>query len=220
MPLRRALIVAAADPSQLATIAERPEHVIAADSGVHAILQRGWTPDHVVGDLDSADPSAITRAHARGAAIERAAVDKDETDLELAIGLAQQAGLDEIHVVVRDGGRLDHQIANLMVLASPKFADTRLSATVGLHDVWVVRGHRQLALEPGRHLALLPVGGPAQVTSAGVAFPLHDEELSPFAGRGIANQVTSNPVELDISAGVVLVVSSPTQTNDPAAVQD
>ena len=56
---RRALIVAAASPQQLTGIETRPDVVIAADSGLHAVLAAGWIPDHLVGDLDSADPSAV-----------------------------------------------------------------------------------------------------------------------------------------------------------------
>ena len=73
----------------------------------------------------------------------------------------------------------------------------------------MVRGERVLELEPGSHLALIPVGGPARITSSGVAFPLDAEELSPFAGRGIANEVVEPIVRLIVDDGVVLALSSP-----------
>ena len=215
MSLRRALIVAAASPRQLDDIAERPEFVIAADRGLHAIADRGWTPDLVVGDLDSADPAAVADALAAGATVERAAIDKDETDLELALGAAVASGANEVRVIVRGDGRLDHQLANLVCMAAPSLDGAVVSASVGEHEVWVVRGERQLDLEPGRPLALVPVGGPARVTSKGVAFPLDAEVLSPFAGRGIANEVVRSPVRLLVDEGVVLAISSPTPSIDP-----
>lgn len=215
MSQRRALIVAAASPDQLGGIDSRPEIVIAADSGLHAVIRRGWTPDLIVGDLDSAQPDAVTAAVVAGATVERAAIDKDETDLELALAAAISRGATDVRVIVRGDGRLDHQLANLVSMAAPSLSSAVVSASVGEHELWVVRGERQLDLEPGRHLALLPIGGSARVTSSGVAFPLDAETLSPFAGRGIANEVIASPVRLLVDDGVVLVVSSPTQPVGP-----
>ncbi|MEO0493005.1 MAG: thiamine diphosphokinase [Actinomycetota bacterium] len=210
---RRALIVAAASPEQLAEVGERPEIVIAADSGLHAVLAIGWTPDRVVGDLDSARPAAVRHAVDAGAVVDRHPATKNETDLELALAAAVEAGATEIRVVVRGDGRLDHQLANLVALAKPDWNGVDIRADVGEHAVWVVRGERHLELEPGRHLALLPIGGPARVTSRGVAYPLDDEVLSPFDGRGIANQAIENTVSLSVSEGVVLAISSPARTD-------
>ncbi len=81
--------------------------------------------------------------------------------------------------------------------------------------MWVVRGERRLEVGIGQHFALLPIGGPARVTSHGIAFPLADEVLSPFDGRGIANEATESVVSLTVSEGVVLVISSPVHADDP-----
>lgn len=53
------------------------------------------------------------------------------------------------------------------------------------------------------------------MTTRGVAFSLADEVLSPFDGRGIANEAIESVVSLTVSDGVVLVVSSPAQADDP-----
>jgi thiamine pyrophosphokinase len=214
-PQRRALIVAAASPQQLVGIETRPDLVIAADSGLHAVLAAGWIPDRVIGDLDSADPAAVEIAAEGGAVVDRHPVGKDETDLELALAAAVEAGATEIRVVVRGGGRLDHQLANLFALAKPDWSTAEVRADVGDHRVWVVRGERRLEVGIGQHFALLPIGGPARVTSHGIAFPLADEVLSPFDGRGIANEATESMVSLTVSEGVVLVISSPVHADDP-----
>ncbi len=214
-PERRALIVAAASPQQLVDIETRPDVVIAADSGLHAVLAAGWIPDRVIGDLDSVDPAAVEIAAEGGAVVDRHPVGKDETDLELALAAAVDAGATEIQVVVRADGRLDHQLANLFALAKPDWSTAEVRADVGDHRVWVVRGERRLEVGIGQHFALLPIGGPARVTSHGIAFPLADEVLSPFDGRGIANEATESVVSLTVSEGVVLVISSPVHADDP-----
>lgn len=205
----RAVIVAAASAEQLAGFAERPDLVVAADSGLHAVLEHGWVPDRLVGDLDSATVDAVDEAERRGVPVDRHPETKNETDLELAIATAVADGATDVHVVVRPDGRLDHQLANLVVLASPAWAAVSVSASIGDHAVWVVRGRRSIDVEVGQQLALVPVGGPATVTSSGVAYPLDREVLSPFAGRGIANEATAPKVVVDVHDGVVLVLSSP-----------
>lgn len=214
-PERRALIVAASSPQQLVDIETRPDVVIAADSGLHAVLAAGWIPDRLIGDLDSVDPAAVEIAAEGGAVVDRHPVGKDETDLELALAAAVDAGATEIQVVVRADGRLDHQLANLFALAKPDWSAAEVRADVGDHVVWVVRGERRLEVGIGQHLALLPIGGPARVTTCGVAFSLADEVLSPFDGRGIANEAIESVVSLTVSDGVVLVVSSPAHPDDP-----
>lgn len=205
---RTGLVVASAGPRQLAAIDDRPDVVIAADSGLHAVMAKGWVPDCVVGDMDSVDPDTLAAAEYGGAVVERHAVTKDETDLELALAAALRLGVTDLLVVARGGGRLDHQVANLVVLAAPHLGSMRISAAIGDHRAWVVRGRRELDLPIGAHLALHAVGGQSTVTTAGVAYPLSRETLSPFEARGIANEVTARPVRIEVLDGVVLVVSS------------
>ncbi len=207
--------MAASSPQQLVDIETRPDVVIAADSGLHAVLAAGWIPDRLIGDLDSVDPAAVEIAAEGGAVVDRHPVGKDETDLELALAAAVDAGATEIQVVVRADGRLDHQLANLFALAKPDWSAAEVRADIGDHVVWVVRGERRLEVGIGQHLALLPIGGPARVTTCGVAFSLADEVLSPFDGRGIANEAIESVVSLTVSDGVVLVVSSPAHPDDP-----
>ena len=118
MASHRALIVAASSADQLANLRDRPPLLIAADSGLHAVLDRGWTPDLVIGDLDSATAAAVETARSAGAAVETADIGKDETDLELALAAAITRGATDLRIVVRSDGRLDHQLANLAVLAA------------------------------------------------------------------------------------------------------
>ncbi len=208
---RFGLVVASSGARHLAKLDVRPSVVVAVDSGLHAVIGKGWLPDCVVGDMDSVDPDALATAEDSGAVIERHAVTKNESDLELGLMAAKRLGVTDAHVVARGGGRLDHQFANLVVLAAPHLAPMRVAATIGDHQVWAVRGTRSLRLPVGSHLAIHAVGGLARVSTSGVAFPLDCEDLSAFEARGIANAVVEEVVRLDVTSGVVLVVSSPAE---------
>lgn len=213
------LVVAAGDPEEFSSVPEC-DLTIAADSGLDLALGLGLEVDIVVGDMDSVDSTNLASVTRRGVRMVRHRSDKEETDLELALGLAAARSPERVHVLVGAGGRLDHALANLAVLASPRWKCAAVSAQVGVARVWVVRGVVELPLRLREPLALQPMGGPAYgVTTEGLAFPLTDEMLDPFAGRGIANQVVDEPVRITVDGGVVLAISAPTRSSDLGAVR-
>lgn len=186
--------------------------VVAADGGLDRALAGGMVPDLVVGDLDSVGADALAEAQRLGTRVVAHPRDKDETDLELALAAVVDAGAGAATVVCDGGGRVDHAVANLCLLASPRWRRLDLRALVGEHEVYVVRTDRpcQLTPPPGALVSLLPVGGPATgVTTRGLRFALDGGRLEAWSGRGVSNEVVSSPVEVSLTAGVVLVVVGP-----------
>jgi len=199
-----------------------PPHdlVIAADSGLDLAESMGLEVALVVGDMDSVSSGALSRAEQRGVSIERHPAAKDQTDLELAMEAALRRGASSIHVIVGSGGRVDHAIANLMVLASPRWEAATLTATVGESKLWVVHHSALLHLKPGDPLSILPIGGPAAgLATSGLEWELQDDDLSSWVARGVSNVVTCSPVEISVREGVVLAISSPTPASGPASVR-
>jgi thiamine pyrophosphokinase len=214
------LVIGAGDARQVRTVPES-DFVIAADGGLAMAEALGLDVDVVVGDMDSVDPHALAEVGRRGARIVRHQREKDQTDLELALDVAVAEEPARIHVLVGAGGRLDHAVANLAVLASPRWADSSVSADVGGAGVWVVRGLRLLPLTVGDPVALHPVGGPAiGVTTVGLAYSLDNDTLDAFAGRGISNEVVSVPVGVTVESGVLLAINAPRQPNGPVGARD
>lgn len=202
------VIASGADPDPIGRVAA--DCVIGADGGLDVALAAGVDVDIVVGDLDSAGADALD-AVAGHAEVIRAEVDKDETDLELALAEALGRAGTRITVHLAAGGRLDHQLANLAVLASPRWQEAEIDAFIGAHRVFVVHpmsGAVALPLGLGAAVAVQPMGGPACVTTSGVRWPLTDEWLDALSARGISNEVTAEPPTVQVSAGVVLVISS------------
>jgi thiamine pyrophosphokinase len=181
--------------------------VIAADSGVEHALALGRKVDLVIGDLDSADPFTVDAAVADGSAIERHPVDKDRTDLELALEAAQTRGARTVVVIGGYGGRLDHFLANALLLASMRFADLRITALVGDARITVVHDRAVLDGKPGDLLSLLAVGGPARgVHTEGLRFALRGEELLPGSSRGVSNELTEPVAIVTLEHGTLLAV--------------
>ena len=167
--------------------------VIAADGGAGSLDRLGRAPDVVVGDLDSVDPRLVARLAAAGTTVERHPVDKEASDTELAVEMALGAGADAVVLLGAVGGdRLDHQLANLLLLADPSLAGHDVRAVRGSTQVRAINRGERLDLEgsSGDLVTLLPVGGDATgVTTVGLRWPLDGATLALGRSRGLSNEV-------------------------------
>lgn len=181
-------------------------HIVAADSGLELARSLDWSVDVLVGDLDSLDPSLVAMADELAGEVRRHPVDKDFSDLELALAVAVERGPARVLVVGLEGGRPDHALANLLVAASPDFAELDLELVLDRGRAWVVHSHLAGRQEAGRTISILPVHGPAEVSVSGVRWPLVGEVLNPGSTRGLSNETTGGAFELHVHAGTVLCI--------------
>ncbi|MEY2449251.1 MAG: thiamine pyrophosphokinae [Acidimicrobiaceae bacterium] len=192
--------------------------VIAADSGVDHAYAMGLCIDVAIGDFDSISQEGLARAESDGVRIERHPAAKDLTDLELALDEALRVGADELVVLGIGGGRLDHLTANLLLLASPKFAACRITALDGPVRVHVVHGGHPATVLPGEVgelLTLLPIGSAASgITTEGLRYPLRREVLAPGTSRGVSNVVDASPPSVQLEAGTLLAIFPGQGDND------
>jgi thiamine pyrophosphokinase len=206
------IVLAGGDPVEPSLRTRLPDasYVVAADSGLHAADVLGLRVDRVVGDFDSVDPDALDAAVARGATVDRHPTAKDATDLELALHDAVAQDSPRIVLVGGDGGRLDHLLANVLLLASPAFADRHVEAHVGDARLTIVHGGRgavTLDGEEGSLLTLLPLCGPAiGVVTSGLEYPLRHEDLPCGTSRGVSNVMAATPAMVELDRGTLLVV--------------
>ncbi len=182
---------------------------IGVDSGIGHALDLGLVVDVAVGDFDSVAPEDLAAAEDAGATIERHPAAKEATDLELGLHAAMARGARRVVVLGGHGGRLDHLLANALLLAAAPFAAVEVEAHMGTASVTVARpGRVTPVLAPvGALVSLLPVGGPAtDVTTAGLAYPLRREALAPGTTRGVSNVVAGPAATVTLGGGTILVV--------------
>jgi thiamine pyrophosphokinase len=182
--------------------------VVAADSGLAGARALGLDVDLVVGDMDSVDASVLAEAEATGVAVERHPAAKDATDLDLALDAALARGAERLVVVTGTGDRFDHSLAVALSLAADRLAAATIEAWIGPAHVWVVRDHLAITGPPRMLVSLLPAHGPARgVTTAGLRYPLHGEDLDPGTTRGISNELAGPAASIRLEGGVLLVVA-------------
>jgi len=204
-----ALVFAGGDPvpADLAHVLPSDALVVAADAGVDLAHCLGRRVDVAVGDFDSVTPAGLERAAAEGGRVERHRPDKDATDLDLALATAAAAGARRVTVVGGHGGRLDHLLGNLSLLAAPRFAALTIDAWMGTAHLLVVREHAAIAGPVGAVVSLFAAHGPARgVTTTDLRYPLYDAVLEPDSTLGISNVIAGPDPAVRVGEGVVLVI--------------
>jgi thiamine pyrophosphokinase len=198
------------DPSGVQDLLRPGDLIVAADGGTRHALAAGVSPHIVIGDLDSLPPDVQAQVESAGACIVHFSPNKNETDLELALLHAAQAGVTEIIILAALGGRLDQTIANLLLLTLPELRGI---------DVRIVEGHQAAFLipaggdgvliegQPGDTVSLIPLRGDVEgVTAEGVEWPLHDDTLRFGQARGVSNVLTAGQARVRIRQGLLLCV--------------
>ncbi|TMG71089.1 MAG: thiamine diphosphokinase [Chloroflexi bacterium] len=210
----RAVVVGHGDvlPSDRAVIRD-DDFIVAADGGAFALERWKVLPHLVVGDMDSLGQAGVERLARQGIAVAKFPANKDESDLELAVTQAIGAGAQEIVLLGALGGdRLDHEAANLLLLADPGYDGVRIEARRGALCVRAVRGPGSLSLDAaaGTLVTLLPVAADAEgVRTEGLRYPLAGERLAFGKSRGLSNEIISTPASVALERGVVLVFMTP-----------
>lgn len=190
--------------------------LLCADAGLQRAEELGFLgklPAYYLGDYDSGEaPNAQERETAEGLILLPSV--KDMTDSEAAIDLAVSEGFDTIHVLGGLGGRLDHTMGNLGMLA--KYAEDPRIATLCFED-----GQNKVFLEtPGTfriersrfsYFGLIAYGGSVEgLTITGAKYPLKDHILTVDTTLGVSNEIASDApyAEVTHKIGNLLVILS------------
>jgi thiamine pyrophosphokinase len=211
----RALIVADGDVPSRADVdrllgGALADLLVAADGGASKAAALGLEPDLVVGDADSLAPDAIAELRASGVEVIVHPTEKDESDTELALREALARGATSVIVVGAFGGnRLEHTVANLLLLALPEADGRDVRLADGASEVRLLEGGRLLTLigRSGDFVSLFPLAPVVDgVTTHGLEYPLVDEQLTQGPARGLSNVMNEERATISVKAGRLLVI--------------
>ncbi len=187
----------------------QPDLVVAADGGSESAEAIGLMPDVLVGDFDSISREKLCRIEKSGIPVVRHPREKDETDGELAILYATRKGADELVILGAMGGRIDHEIANLLLLARPELRGRRAVMVDGWQSVRLLCSGETLTImgKRGDILSLLPFSGDARgISTKGLLYPLHEDTLLMGPARGVSNEFIASEATISLAEGSMWVV--------------
>ncbi|HEY8463783.1 MAG TPA: thiamine diphosphokinase [Bacillota bacterium] len=209
--MKRGLIIAGGPVSLgllQAELAAKPDLVIAADGGGKYLLEVGEFPDLLIGDFDSLPSDELQQIAAGGSEIHRFPVEKDQTDLELAVAAAIQNHVTALRILGGLGRRLDHTLANIGLLQQAWQSGVTASLIDTTQELYLTGDHIVIPAKPGWALSLIPLTPVAKgVTTLGLKYPLEDAWLYSAATRGIHNQFLTAEAVVTVNEGLLLIVT-------------
>ena len=205
MSVIHALIVTGGPLPSCNFVLPEAELVIVADSGGDHAEELGLEVDLLIGDFDSCSEEAIGRANE----VRRFPVDKDVTDLELALAAAIEKNCSSVTILTSARGRFDHTFGNIVVASLNHWSELEIDLFVDESYTKIIRDKAKLTGNPSDTLKLLAMGGPAfGITSTGLKWELDGIDLSVGSGLGISNEFIAHEVEISVDEGTLLSIQS------------
>ena len=179
------------------------DYIIAADGGWQYCKQEGIVPDLLLGDFDSL---AVVPDFAH---IHRVPVEKDDSDMMLAIKDGLAHGQREFHLYGGMGGaRSDHTLANMQSLLYLTCHGARGWLYGDRERYTVIRDGSSITF-PAKEQGIMSVfcmGADAEgVSITGAQYPLSDAALSAEFPLGVSNHFIGNPVTVSVRSGSLLI---------------
>lgn len=166
--------------------------LICADGGAFTALEFGLVPECIIGDMDSfSGPYGGQIIHI---------TEQDTTDFEKCI-YTVDAPLYMCFGFL--GGRVDHGLTNLSVLA--RYPDKAV-ILIGDQDVcFCCPDHLDIDLPKGTRVSVFPMG-PTKMQSTGLKWPLDGLDLSPTTRIATSNKASGTTVSLTKEQGDAVVI--------------
>lgn len=174
--------------------------VYACDSAVEALHQAGIRIDLAIGDFDSIkDKTCLNDLKTI-----KLAKEKDDSDTHYALRHAYQQTDDVILVGGIEGKRVDHLIANLLLLE-------RYNDLVIYDDYNIIRrlevGDYTIKKGDYAYVSIFPLID-TNITLLGAKYPLVEANLYQYDTLGLSNEIKYGVLELKIHKGIILCIQS------------
>jgi len=210
--MKRALILANGKPPSKRLFQQSfvsDDYFICADGGANTAARFGYTPNLIIGDLDSIEKQTLMVF----SKVEvKKLKDQNSTDLEKALKAAIQKKCEEIIVLGATGGRLDHAIGNLSALA--KFSNKTQITFIDDIGIFTAVNHSiEFDLPIGTVISLLPLSRCEGIVTKGLKWNLKNESLELSIRESTSNAVVTSPVSIKVKKGSLITFIAANKNN-------
>jgi len=179
-------------------ILKKSSSILACDGAADTLLNQGYTPDVILGDLDSlSDKNKIEHTDT---IIE--APDQSQNDLRKAINYAKDHNIDDIIIIGASGKREDHMIGNIFSLLDYKDLKIKLLTDTGVFSC--IHESQNIESFKGQQVSIFTSDNTIKITSNNLKYNFNNIVISTIYS-GTLNESTSNDFKLFISHGSLLI---------------
>lgn len=181
--------------------------VICADGGARHLYNEDLMPDIIVGDLDSIDNKTFEDFQEQGVQFIKYPSHKDKTDTELAIEYAIDYGANDIVFLGVTGSRLDHSLANILILY--RLANQNINASIidSHNEVFITKDMFKIDNKPDHFVSVIPLTD-SKVTLKGFKYDTHSVDFKLGTTLGVSNEVKDKEALIKVESGICLVIRS------------
>lgn len=191
---------------------KRFDYIIAVDGALAFTHQYGILINCLVGDFDTINQSILDQyLNREDLYIEKHIPQKDETDTELAMGIAMNREPEEIVLFGGTGGRLDHFLGNLQILLQPMKAGISCVMVdrwnrISLHNTSFCISREE---QYGTYVSLIPLSEQVENLSlCGFQYPLSHVIMKQGNSLGISNEIKDEAGKVLFDRGILICVES------------
>jgi len=174
-------------------------HIICCDGSAKSLVEAGFEPEAVVGDLDSLDSSLLNRFSDRLVRDD----DQETNDLTKAVRWCREKGFDEVVVLGATGKREDHTLGNISLLAEYALY-IRVSMVTDTGVFIPLRSSMKLDSFPGQQISVFSLDPLTGVTSHGLKYEMERLKLHNW-WRATLNEASGDSFEILFNGGPVIV---------------
>lgn len=185
------------------------DFIICADGGANHLYKSGILPDMIVGDLDSLTEDALEYYKQADVSFHKFPSRKDNTDTELAVDFAIDRGAAEIILLGSTGTRLDHTLANIMILLKLLKIGIKAKVVDEHNEVYIVDSEIEIEKEKNTFISFIPIFKECiGVTMKGFKYSTDDLNFVLGSTMGVSNEVENEKGIIEIRDGISLVIKS------------
>lgn len=173
--------------------------IICCDGGAENLIKAGFIPDAIVGDMDSLDISIAGRFHDR---IFRNA-DQETNDLTKAVSWCSDRGYKDLVILGATGGREDHTIGNISLLAEYALnLNVRMVTDTGM--LLPLMRSSVVPSFPGQQVSIFSLNPQNEITTHGLKYPLLRKRIDNWWVATL-NEAEGENFDLEFGEGRIIV---------------
>jgi thiamine pyrophosphokinase len=175
------------------------EKIVCCDGSASTLVNAGFIPDAIVGDMDSLDQELAARFSDRI----HVNPEQETNDLTKSVNWCIENGFDDLVILGATGKREDHTLGNISLLAE-YVRSVRVKMVTDTGYLIPLVNSAELPCCKGQQVSIFSIDNETEITSSGLKFPLLKTKLKNW-WQATLNECLADSFSLEFSSGRLIV---------------